>query len=176
MIRGTVFNTLGESLETYQDRSRISFPEPSELSKPETFEFNQLKTNVSQQDYPYLASLPGKPYPNFVMLPATDEFFSVAKHEAHFPGGLNSFYSLVYDRIQSVSLDDKLGANGNVMIGFSVAEDGVLYDFYVVQSLTPELDQLVLDAVSSVAGWVPAYIDDLPIVTTKTLTFVLKVN
>lgn len=83
-------------------------------------------------------------------------FGEASEETASFPGGSAALMKYIADNIRAPKECEGSDAQGRVILGFTVNEDGSLSDIKVMRSITPYLDEEAIRVVKSMPKWNPA--------------------
>ena len=90
------------------------------------------------------------------------------KKEAHFPGGVDAFYSYVQDNIQYNEEAKKKDIQGRVIVSFTIDEQGKVKQPEVIRSIHPLLDTEALRLIKNMPDWEPEMINSNAISSSQT--------
>ena len=96
-------------------------------------------------------------------------FGAAIEEMASFPGGPAACMKYIADNIRTPKECEESDAQGRVILGFTVNEDGSLSDIKVMRSITPYLDKEAIRIVKSMPKWNPAKQNGKPVKTKYTL-------
>ena len=99
--------------------------------------------------------------------------YNVEDRPPTFPGGTQGLGRFLGDNLQYPADAQRSGAQGTVLLGFSVCTDGTLCDYTVLKSVHPNIDKEALRVVQKTSGrWQPAIQDGKKV----KVRFVMPVN
>ncbi len=87
--------------------------------------------------------------------PDSSKIFGVAEEMPSFPGGEKALMQYIKDNTYYPKEMCEGAAQGRVMVGFVVNEDGSISDIKVLRSLTPEFDEVAVKIVKGMPKWNP---------------------
>ena len=118
----------------------------------------------------YYNSIPPKPQ-QAVATDSTEnsKIFGAMEEMASFPGGSAACMKYIADNIRAPKECEESDAQGRVILGFTVNEDGSLSDIKVMRSITPYLDEEAIRVVKSMPKWNPAKQNGKPVKSKYTL-------
>ena len=97
------------------------------------------------------------------------KIFGAMEEMASFPGGSAACMKFIADNTRAPKECEESDAQGRVILGFTVNEDGSLSDIKVMRSITPYLDEEVIRVVKSMPKWNPARQNGKPVKSKYTL-------
>lgn len=83
------------------------------------------------------------------------KIFGAAEEMPSFPGGEKALMQYIKDNTYYPEEMCEGAAQGRVMVGFVINEDGSISDVKVLRSLTPELDEVAVKIVKGMPKWNP---------------------
>lgn len=105
------------------------------------------------------ASDNAKQWRTAVIKPTTDpdssKIFGAAEEMPSFPGGEKALMQYIKDNTYYPEEMCEGAAQGRVMVGFVINEDGSISDVKVLRSLTPEFDEVAVKIVKGMPKWDP---------------------
>lgn len=87
--------------------------------------------------------------------PDSSKIFGAAEEMPSFPGGEKALMQYIKDNTYYPKEMWEGAAQGRVMVGFVINEDGSISDVKVLRSLTPELDEVAVKIVKGMPKWNP---------------------
>lgn len=87
--------------------------------------------------------------------PDSSKIFGAAEEMPSFPGGEKALMQYIKDNTYYPEEMCEGAAQGRVMVGFVINEDGSISDVKVLISLTPELDEVAVKIVNGMPKWNP---------------------
>lgn len=87
--------------------------------------------------------------------PDSSKIFGAAEEMPSFPGGEKALMQYIKDNTYYPEEMCEGAAQGRVMVGFVINEDGSISDVKVLRSLTPELDEVAVKIVNGMPKWNP---------------------
>lgn len=87
--------------------------------------------------------------------PDSSKIFGAAEDMPSFPGGEKALMQYIKDNTYYPKEMCEGAAQGRVMVGFVINEDGSIIDVKVLRSLTPELDEVAVKIVKGMPKWNP---------------------
>lgn len=87
--------------------------------------------------------------------PDSSKIFGAAEEMPSFPGGEKALMQYIKDNTYYPKEMCEGAAQGRVMVGFVINEDGSISDVKVLRSLTPELDEVAVKIVKGMPKWNP---------------------
>lgn len=87
--------------------------------------------------------------------PDSSKIFGAAEEMPSFPGGEKALMQYIKDNTYYPEEMCEGAAQGRVMVGFVINEDGSISDVKVLRSLTPEFDEVAVKIVKSMPKWNP---------------------
>lgn len=87
--------------------------------------------------------------------PDSSKIFGAAEEMPSFPGGEKALMQYIKDNTYYPKEMCEGAAQGRVMVGFVINEDGSISDVKVLRSLTPELDEVAVKIVNGMPKWNP---------------------
>lgn len=87
--------------------------------------------------------------------PDSSKIFGAAEDMPSFPGGEKALMQYIKDNTYYPEEMCEGAAQGRVMVGFVINEDGSISDVKVLRSLTPELDEVAVKIVKGMPKWNP---------------------
>lgn len=87
--------------------------------------------------------------------PDSSKIFGAAEEMPSFPGGEKALMQYIKDNTYYPKEMCEGAAQGRVMVGFVINEDGSVSDVKVLKSLTPELDEVAVEIVKGMPKWNP---------------------
>lgn len=87
--------------------------------------------------------------------PDSSKIFGAAEEMPSFPGGEKALMQYIKDNTYYPEEMCEGAAQGRVMIGFVINEDGSISDVKVLRSLTPECDEVAVKIVKGMPKWNP---------------------
>lgn len=87
--------------------------------------------------------------------PDSSKIFGAAEEMPSFPGGEKALMQYIKDNTYYPEEMCEGAAQGRVMVGFVINEDGSISDVKVLRSLTPELDEVAVKIVKGMPKWNP---------------------
>lgn len=87
--------------------------------------------------------------------PVSSKIFGAAEEMPSFPGGEKALMQYIKDNTYYPEEMCEGAAQGRVMVGFVINEDGSISDVKVLRSLTPELDEVAVKIVKGMPRWNP---------------------
>lgn len=87
--------------------------------------------------------------------PDSSKIFGAAEEMPSFPGGEKALMQYIKDNTYYPKEMCEGAAQGRVMVGFVINEDGSISDVKVLRSLTPELDEVAVKIVKGMPRWNP---------------------
>lgn len=87
--------------------------------------------------------------------PDSSKIFGAAEEMPSFPGGEKALMQYIKDNTYYPKEMCEGAAQGRVMVGFVINEDGSISDVKVLRSLTPELDEVAVKIVKGMPKWYP---------------------
>ncbi|MBQ8047934.1 MAG: energy transducer TonB [Prevotella sp.] len=88
----------------------------------------------------------------------TQEVYDVVEEMPQFPGGSKALMEYLNQNLRYPETEEC--AQGRIIVGFIVNEDGTLSNFELKRSLTPALDKEALRVVKSMPNWIPGRQND----------------
>lgn len=85
----------------------------------------------------------------------SSKIFGAAEEMPSFPGGEKALMQYIKDNTYYPEEMCEGAAQGRVMVGFIINEDGSISDVKVLRSLTPELDEVAVKIVKGMPKWNP---------------------
>jgi TonB family protein len=122
----------------------------NQLARKEAFHTSEY---IRKKDYPEIRSLISKPR----FTHDTDAVYSVVEAQAEFPGGMQVLGQFLGAFLKYPEEALKNNVKGKVIIGFTIAEDGALTDFKVLQSLGYGCDEEAIRVLKLLPDWEPGY-------------------
>lgn len=105
-----------------------------------------------------------------------EECFGVIERAASFPGGEDSLIAYLKQAVSYPESALKKGEEGQVIIGFTVDENGKISHPDVVKSVSPALDQEAMRVIMAMPIWLPALQRNRPIATRQELPINFVIN
>ena len=87
--------------------------------------------------------------------PDSSKIFGAAEEMPSFPGGEKALMQYIKDNTYYPEEMCEGAAQGRVMVGFVINEDGSISDVKILRSLTPELDEVAVKIVKGMPKWNP---------------------
>ena len=87
--------------------------------------------------------------------PDSSKIFGAAEEMPSFPGGEKALMQYIKDNTYYPKEMCEGAAQGRVMVGFVINEDGSISDVKVLRSLTPEFDEVAVKIVKGMPKWNP---------------------
>lgn len=87
--------------------------------------------------------------------PDSSKIFGAAEEMPSFPGGEKALMQYIKDNTYYPKEMCEGAAQGRVMVGFVINEDGSISDVKVLRSLTPECDEVAVKIVKGMPKWNP---------------------
>lgn len=87
--------------------------------------------------------------------PDSSKIFGAAEEMPSFPGGEKALMQYIKDNTYYPKEMCEGAAQGRVMVGFVINEDGSISDVKVLRNLTPELDEVAVKIVKGMPKWNP---------------------
>ena len=87
--------------------------------------------------------------------PDSSKIFGAAEEMPSFPGGEKALMQYIKDNTYYPKEMCEGAAQGRVMVGFVINEDGSISDVKVLRNLTPELDEVAVKIVKVMPKWNP---------------------
>ena len=87
--------------------------------------------------------------------PDSSKIFGAAEERPSFPGGEKALMQYIKDNTYYPEEMCEGAAQGRVMVGFVINEDGSISDVKVLRSLTPECDEVAVKIVNGMPKWNP---------------------
>ena len=87
--------------------------------------------------------------------PDSSKIFGTAEEMPSFPGGEKALMQYIKDNTYYPEEMCEGAAQGRVMVGFVINEDGSISDVKVLRSLTPECDEVAVKIVKGMPKWNP---------------------
>ena len=87
--------------------------------------------------------------------PDSSKIFGAAEEMPSFPGGEKALMQYIKDNTYYPKEMCEGAAQGRVMVGFVINEDGSISDVKVLRSLTPECDEVAVKIVNGMPKWNP---------------------
>lgn len=87
--------------------------------------------------------------------PDSSKIFCAAEEMPSFPGGEKALMQYIKDNTYYPEEMCEGAAQGRVMVGFVINEDGSISDVKVLRSLTPECDEVAVKIVKGMPKWNP---------------------
>lgn len=87
--------------------------------------------------------------------PDSSKIFGAAEEMPSFPGGEKALMQYIKDNTYYPEEMCEGAAQGRVMIGFVINEDGSISDIKLLRSLTPECDEVAVKIVKGMPKWNP---------------------
>ena len=87
--------------------------------------------------------------------PDSSKIFGAAEEMPSFPGGEKALMQYIKDNTYYPEEMCEGAAQGRVMVGFVINEDGSISDVKVLRSLTPEFDEVAVKIVKGMPRWNP---------------------
>lgn len=87
--------------------------------------------------------------------PDSSKIFGAAEEMPSFPGGEKALMQYIKDNTYYPEEMCEGAAQGRVMVGFVINEDGSISDVKVLRSLTPECDEVAVKIVKGMPKWNP---------------------
>lgn len=87
--------------------------------------------------------------------PDSSKIFGAAEDMPSFPGGEKALMQYIKDNTYYPEEMCEGAAQGRVMVGFIINEDGSISDVKVLRSLTPECDEVAVKIVKGMPKWNP---------------------
>lgn len=87
--------------------------------------------------------------------PDSSKIFGAAEEMPSFPGSEKALMQYIKDNTYYPEEMCEGAAQGRVMVGFVINEDGSISDVKVLRSLTPELDEVAVKIVNGMPKWNP---------------------
>lgn len=87
--------------------------------------------------------------------PDSSKIFGAAEEMPSFPGGEKALMQYIKDNTYYPEEMCEGAAQGKVMVGFVINEDGSISDVKVLRSLTPECDEVAVKIVNGMPKWNP---------------------
>lgn len=87
--------------------------------------------------------------------PDSSKIFGAAEEMPSFPGGEKALMQYIKDNTYYPKELCEGAAQGRVMVGFVINEDGSISDVKVLRSLTPEFDEVAVKIVKGMPKWNP---------------------
>lgn len=87
--------------------------------------------------------------------PDSSKIFGAAEEMPSFPGGEKALMQYIKDNTYYPKEMCEGAAQGRVMVGFVVNEDGSVSDVKILRSLTPECDEVAVEIVKGMPKWNP---------------------
>lgn len=87
--------------------------------------------------------------------PDSSKIFGAAEEMPSFPGGEKALMQYIKDNTYYPEEMCEGAAQGRVMVGFVINEDGSISDVKVLRSLTPEFDEVAVKIVKGMPKWNP---------------------
>lgn len=87
--------------------------------------------------------------------PDSSKIFGAAEEMPSFPGGEKALMQYIKDNTYYPEEMCEGAAQGRVMVGFVINEDGSISDVKVLRSLTPECDEVAVKIVNDMPKWNP---------------------
>lgn len=87
--------------------------------------------------------------------PDSSKIFGAAEEMPSFPGGEKALMQYIKDNTYYPEEMCEGAAQGRVMVGFVINEDGSISDVKILRSLTPELDEVAVKIVKGMPRWNP---------------------
>lgn len=87
--------------------------------------------------------------------PDSSKIFGAAEEMPSFPGGEKALMQYIKDNTYYPEEMCEGAAQGRVMVGFVINEDGSISDVKVLRSLTPECDEVAVKIVNGMPKWNP---------------------
>lgn len=85
----------------------------------------------------------------------SSKIFGAAEEMPTFPGGEKALMQYIKDNTYYPKEMCEGAAQGRVMVGFVINEDGSISDVKILRSLTPELDEVAVEIVKGMPKWNP---------------------
>lgn len=85
----------------------------------------------------------------------SSKIFGAAEEMPSFPGGEKALMQYIKDNTYYPKEMCEGAAQGRVMVGFVINEDGSISDVKVLRNLTPELDEVAVKIVKGMPKWNP---------------------
>jgi TonB family protein len=127
---------------------------------PETIQsINVIKDETSTKKY----GEKGKNGVVEITLKKEKEVFVVVEEMPQFPGGFEALKAFVAATLKYPNIALENGIQGQVTIGFTVAEDGSVTDAKIERSVDPSLDKEALRIVNSMPKWKPGTQRGMPV-------------
>jgi protein TonB len=98
-----------------------------------------------------------------ITLKKEKEVFVVVEEMPQFPGGFEALKAFVAATLKYPNIALENGIQGQVTIGFTVAEDGSVTDAKIERSVDPSLDKEALRIVNSMPKWKPGTQRGMPV-------------
>ena len=116
-------------------------------------------TACSNSNIQRTASDNAKQWRTAVIKPTADsdssKIFGAAEEMPSFPGGEKALMQYIKDNTYYPKEMCEGAAQGRVMVGFVINEDGSISDVKVLRSLTPEFDEVAVKIVKGMPKWNP---------------------
>lgn len=93
------------------------------------------------------------------------------EHEATFPGGQDSLYQFLAEKIIYPQEALKAGITGKVLVNFTIDKNGAVTDIHLVKGLGPLVDPTVLNIISIMPDWISATQYTKDVATEYSLSF-----
>lgn len=87
--------------------------------------------------------------------PDSSKIFGAAEEMPSFPGGEKALMQYIKDNTYYPEEMCEGAAQGRVMVGFVINEDGSISDVKILRSLTPECDEVAVKIVKGMPKWNP---------------------
>lgn len=87
--------------------------------------------------------------------PDSSKIFGAAEEMPSFPGGEKALMQYIKDNTYYPKEMCEGAAQGRVMVGFVINEDGSVSDVKILKSLTPECDEVAVEIVKGMPKWNP---------------------
>lgn len=87
--------------------------------------------------------------------PDSSKIFGAAEEMPSFPGGEKALMQYIKDNTYYPKEMCEGAAQGRVMVGFVINEDGSISDVKILRSLTPECDEVAVEIVKGMPRWNP---------------------
>ena len=158
-------NLLGEVVVVRGTAPIIKKDKASQKSKQEKEAKEDKKQNKKTEQNKATNSQPA------IAADTTDsnKIFGAMEEMASFPGGSAACMKYIADNIRAPKECEESDAQGRVILGFTVNEDGSLSDIKVMRSITPYLDKEAIRVVKSMPKWNPAKQNGKPVKSKYTL-------
>lgn len=105
-----------------------------------------------------------------------EECFGVVERAASFPGGEDGLMAYLKQAVSYPESALKKGEEGQVIIGFTIDEDGKISHPDVVKNVSPALDQEAMRVIMAMPIWLPALQRNRPIATRQELPINFVIN